>query len=168
MGYGNLPRSPRKLRRHLHLRFAASFQDLWFAWGKGPFTFVPPSDEGTVNKQNVRKWVEALRSGDFKQTTGQLYVDGSYCCLGVACAISGVSISSEHFNSVLPDAVMEWLGVEDSDPEIGERRATQWNDSEGKTFEDIARLIEKEWLGDELPSPRVSSMCEYVTRHKAA
>jgi len=46
--------------------------------------------------------------------------DGSYCCLGVACGIAGVSIHGEHSNSVLPDAVMEWLGVEDSDS--GDRR----------------------------------------------
>ena len=120
-----------------------------------------------MNKQNVRKWVEALRSGDFKQTTGQLYLDGSYCCLGVACVLAGVSIDGEHCNSVLPDAVMEWLGVEDSDPEIGERRATQWNDSEAKKFAEIADLIEKEWLYDELPSRRISSICEYVTRQRA-
>lgn len=121
-----------------------------------------------MNKQNVRKWVEALRSGNFKQATGQLCNDGAYCCLGVACTIANVSINGEHFNSVLPDAVMEWLGVEDSDPEIGERRATQWNDSEAKTFPEIADLIEKEWLGDELPSTRISRIREYVTRRKAA
>jgi len=62
---------------------------------------------------------------------------------------------------------MEWLGVEDSDPEIGERRATQWNDSEAKKFAEIADLIEKEWLYDELPSRRISSICEYVTRQRA-
>ena len=129
---------------------------------------MPLSKRGSVNKQNVRRWVEALRSGDFKQTTGQLYLDGSYCCLGVACAIAGVSINGEHINSVLPDAVMEWLGVKDSDPEIGERRATQWNDSEAKNFAEIADLIENEWLSDELPSPRISLICEYVTRHRAA
>jgi hypothetical protein len=105
-----------------------------------------------VNKQNIRKWVEALRRGDFKQTTGRLYLDGSYCCLGVVCAIAGVWIHGEHSNSVLPDAGMESLGVEDSDPEIGGRRATQWNDSEAKKFAEVADLIEREWLYDELPS----------------
>ncbi len=37
-----------------------------------------------------RKWVEALRSGKFKQGKGQLYItkDNSYCCLGVFCKIN--------------------------------------------------------------------------------
>lgn len=36
------------------------------------------------------KFVAALRSGDFKQGTGQFYNtdDVSYCCLGVACEVA--------------------------------------------------------------------------------
>ena len=42
------------------------------------------------NKENIRKWVEALRSGDFPQTTSTLADSDGYCCLGVACDISGL------------------------------------------------------------------------------
>lgn len=37
-----------------------------------------------------RKWVEALRSGEYKQGRGELLNDeGAYCCLGVLCAMQG-------------------------------------------------------------------------------
>jgi hypothetical protein len=34
--------------------------------------------------------VEQLRSGHWKQIQGFLHVDDGYCCLGVACALSGL------------------------------------------------------------------------------
>lgn len=42
------------------------------------------------NKENIRKWVEALRSGKFQQTNGALRDLDGYCCLGVACEVSGL------------------------------------------------------------------------------
>lgn len=41
-------------------------------------------------KKFIRKWVKALRSGKYIQGTGRLRVGDSYCCLGVACDISGL------------------------------------------------------------------------------
>lgn len=43
-----------------------------------------------VNKEAIKLWVKALRSGRYRQATDTLrYVDSSknmrYCCLGVAC-----------------------------------------------------------------------------------
>jgi hypothetical protein len=48
-----------------------------------------------VNKENIAKWVAALRSGNFKQGHGYLCSyketetgrDYRYCCLGVACQL---------------------------------------------------------------------------------
>jgi hypothetical protein len=48
-----------------------------------------------ANKGNLRKWVAALRSGDYKQGHGHLCTykatetgrDYKYCCLGVACQL---------------------------------------------------------------------------------
>jgi hypothetical protein len=34
-------------------------------------------------KEMLRKWLAALRSGEFSQCQGKLEKDGSYCCLGV-------------------------------------------------------------------------------------
>lgn len=38
-----------------------------------------------------KKWLKALRSGEFKQQEeGYLKFNDKYCCLGVACVVSGV------------------------------------------------------------------------------
>lgn len=89
---------------------------------------------------NAQKWVEALKSGEFKQTTGALHIvdvledgsqDSGYCCLGVACELfdrenPGVVDRTieqapngryvESFNgkdNVLPKVVQRWLGLKD-------------------------------------------------------
>tara|TARA_R110002012_G_scaffold25715_4_gene84720 strand:- start:2258 stop:2629 length:372 start_codon:yes stop_codon:yes gene_type:complete len=44
-----------------------------------------------MKKSDVKKWIKALRSGDYLQVQERLYevneIDGTtaYCCLGVAC-----------------------------------------------------------------------------------
>ena len=47
-----------------------------------------------MNKENVKKWIEALRSDNYRQIVGNLY-DGLYdkdvhcaCAYGVACKIA--------------------------------------------------------------------------------
>lgn len=48
----------------------------------------------TMNKAVGRKWVKALRSGEYEQTTGRLsrtnqHTDSaSFCCLGVLCELA--------------------------------------------------------------------------------
>lgn len=37
--------------------------------------------------ENAKKWVKALRSGEYRQAVGTLSQNGRYCCLGVACDI---------------------------------------------------------------------------------
>ena len=46
-----------------------------------------------MNPELKEKWVEALRSGEFKQTTGMFkktHSDGTerFCCLGVLCVVA--------------------------------------------------------------------------------
>src|SRR5688500_14463606 len=37
----------------------------------------------------MRAWVDALRSGEFRQGKRRLHTDdGRYCCLGVACVVA--------------------------------------------------------------------------------
>lgn len=43
--------------------------------------------------EDIAKWVEALRSGEYKQTQGFLEKEGSYCCLGVYCEVTGIPYS---------------------------------------------------------------------------
>lgn len=47
-------------------------------------------DNQKLPEEFKRKWVEALRSGKYKQGRGQLKdTQDQYCCLGVACIIVG-------------------------------------------------------------------------------
>ncbi len=47
------------------------------------------SDYGKLDPEAKREWVEALRSGKYKQTKGALRHGDAFCCLGVECEISG-------------------------------------------------------------------------------
>jgi hypothetical protein len=40
-------------------------------------------------KEFTLKWLKALRSGYYNQSTGYLCNDVGYCCLGVACMLNG-------------------------------------------------------------------------------
>jgi len=40
-----------------------------------------------ITVEDAQKWANALRSGKYKQTTGELQSQYGYCCLGVACKI---------------------------------------------------------------------------------
>lgn len=95
-----------------------------------------------ANIENIRKWVAALRSGEYSQTKKVLRDDHGFCCLGVACDVyakeyglewesikrpvhyeSGAAptASGYHFNGVgdlLPDEVYEWLGLDGPNPEV--------------------------------------------------
>ena len=121
---------------------------------------------------NAKKWVEALRSGRFKQGKRALttVIGGEEydCCLGVACKVAiesglDLKISGRTMPTlldgqlariydvssygVLPEKVREWLGLMWSDgaygTDAGEHHLTEDNDS-GKTFEQIADIIESQ------------------------
>lgn len=107
--------------------------------------------------ENRKKWVKALRSGSFQQTTGSLRriepwveKDVGYCCLGVACElyqqeVGGLNISNpgtgcltyDGMTSYLPHLVREWLG-------IGEKfmQKLAWKNDNGYSFQAIANFIE--------------------------
>ena len=116
------------------------------------------------------RWVEALRSGKYKQTTGQLNKKGEgFCCLGVLCEIAvedgvilrypagedtgyggedtGYGFSDLMEFSVLPKAVQEWAGIDSSAgefPEAGSKRSLiSLNDDDHLSFAEIADVIEE-------------------------
>jgi hypothetical protein len=116
------------------------------------------------NKDNMRKWVKALRSGEYRQgaeALARVEPDGvlSYCCLGVACEAAikdGLELRSyvsesgqKSFDgclSYLPVLVQEWLGVDDPNPWLGECRAAPMNDNLRWNFDQIADAIEATYL----------------------
>lgn len=119
------------------------------------------------NKERIRLWIEALRSGEYKQGKGALQHNGEFCCLGVACE---VAIKNELDIKVFHDAdgfvqydveynympivVGEWFGFERDDltnPRLGKGiglNAVRVNDELKLSFEEIADALEKRYLTD--------------------
>ena len=104
----------------------------------------------------AKKWVKALRSGKYKQTTSRLKDKTGYCCLGVACELAvkaGVIKKFEPGNSFLPVQVRNWLGLSsrrgayrDGDYFNRNNSLDQLNDYRN-SFKYIARLIERQPKG---------------------
>ena len=108
-----------------------------------------------MNEQVKEKWLNALRSGDYKQTKSCLHKGDGFCCLGVLCDLygkehnvewklvdAGIYYEFQDKKAILPLSVIEWAGVEDDNPEICETPLSRLNDT-GYTFNEIADIIEK-------------------------
>lgn len=122
-----------------------------------------------MKKKIADMWVQALRSGGYKQGRAALcrvYADGSkaYCCLGVLCDLyqknqtknkkKKLSVKAEVTGSfiifngnggVLPNAVKNWAGMSSFDGQIYasyDPNLVRMNDN-GKTFIQIADHIER-------------------------
>lgn len=106
--------------------------------------------------ENRKKWVSALRSGNYQQGTEALRNGDEYCCLGVACDISGLGkwANSEyivvqgretysHFTH-LPSSVKEWLGLLSANGAYRSDFSLIMRNDDGDTFLEIADIIESE------------------------
>jgi hypothetical protein len=104
-----------------------------------------------------KKWVAALRSGEYKQGRDYLYdpFDDQYCCLGVAGAVCGVDKEvmkkacylrdkdyqdTTNDDPIAPESYPKLitLGIKDNKAHV----LASMND-EGKSFSQIADYIEK-------------------------
>jgi hypothetical protein len=102
-------------------------------------------------KANRAKWVAALRSGKYRQARKALTRDGGFCCLGVACDISGLVIwrgdtalaGGDAMHLSLPRAVRDWLGLRTGEGRYGNTCLSGENDN-GAAFAEIADIIEAE------------------------
>jgi hypothetical protein len=121
-----------------------------------------------MNPEFKARWVEALRSGDYKQTQQTLYDGTGYCCLGVACDLlvkDGViktdyytcenenccdewyfGDESEYSSKLLPEKAIEVMEIGMDNPIVDfdgfEHHLAELNDKLGLTFSEIADLIE--------------------------
>lgn len=117
-----------------------------------------------MKKHIAKKWVAALRSGDYKQGKSALRGTDSkdrttFCCLGVLCNLHAQAhpkIAKTQTNpeiylgemDFLPEEVREWAGMKTNDGSYGEE--THWgpesdlaNDNDaGVSFKKIADIIE--------------------------
>lgn len=98
-----------------------------------------------------KKWLKALRSGDYKQGTGQLRDSTDcFCCLGVLCDVQGRRWWKQKGTgewTIGSGDQQDWLGPnnEKLTRDIGGHKhrveLIRMNDC-GKSFEQIAQYIE--------------------------
>jgi hypothetical protein len=112
-----------------------------------------------MNKENIQKWVDALRSGKYEKCQWRLRRGDRYCALGVVCDVSGLGEWADGLycvphegpvRSVLPDIVQILLGVHGNYPYFvplsGGNDISDLNDDPEYSFDMIADIIEKEFL----------------------
>lgn len=121
-----------------------------------------------MNPEIREQWCKALRSGEYKQTTGALRrlpepsSPPGHCCLGVLTDLyvkatgKTKTTYSYRYNGEdmdiwddpgLPIVVMEWAGLSSDNPTLyraGGSCATaiEWNDERGADFQQIADMID--------------------------
>lgn len=101
-----------------------------------------------LNPDFKKRWIEALRSGDYEQGKNSLYKDGKYCCLGVACVLDGIStdvIEKRPYitGAMKPSEDLVQLSKNDiSSTKDLDYVLSDMNDERGISFEGIANWIE--------------------------
>lgn len=111
-------------------------------------------------KRNRKKWIQALRSGKFKQGMVYLEKNGKHCCLGVACRVIQPKGSIDRFkwgggssegSEVLNDGTLDLFGITDDDQDrfsdLNDDRIGKWSGTtdgfvQSAPFEVIAILLE--------------------------
>lgn len=105
--------------------------------------------------QEFKTWIEALRSGKYKQTQGRLERDNKFCCLGVACE---VLIPEEKklrniYNELHGQLTLHQINAQNWLQRIDEdfynktrNKLTNLNDWQDFTFNEIADLLEAVYL----------------------
>lgn len=124
---------------------------------------VPPLSE--EQKIHVKEWLEALRSGDYKQITGRMRTPDGFCCMGVAVDLMGVkweqlsdfSYSSDLSNVAAPryNAWKDWFGfgpftsiAQHTEAKVETTYSlSELNDKLGLSFEVIADIVEEAVFG---------------------
>lgn len=113
-----------------------------------------------MNSEVKKVWVDALRSGNYKQTQGTLSSQGEFCCLGVLCDLyikeheckveeyteektGRRCLKYDNEPGVLPEKVMHWAGLKQNNPVVQGQCLALLNDL-GRTFPEIADMIEEQ------------------------
>jgi hypothetical protein len=61
------------------------------------------------NRELFQKWINALRSGEYKQTRQSLHDDKGYCCLGVLCDVAS---KENKYNMAIDEYDFEFITEE--------------------------------------------------------
>lgn len=99
-----------------------------------------------MNAEWKKKWVAALRSGDFKQGRMRMYEDGANCAFGVLDAIVSeeIGIAQNVRGLWISPTVREIVGIDGTakDLFVGKTTVMAMNDLDQKSFDEIADAIE--------------------------
>ena len=119
-----------------------------------------------MNPRIKQRWLEALRSGEYKQTTENLQDNNGFCCLGVLCDLHAKERGMDWVRlndnyelygeaQTLPLSVQEWAGLDndvvgmvdfeyerDGVMYVTSESLPELNDTWDKNFNEIADLIE--------------------------
>ena len=118
-----------------------------------------------MNPDIKKKWVEALTSGEFKQTKKHLRDTKGHCCLGVLCEVYRKETGKGEWreaaggviefvwvdergrqfqdSEALPPPVVDWADVGDGNPYIGLSASAADANDDGEPFTNIAQAIEE-------------------------
>jgi hypothetical protein len=109
-----------------------------------------------INLEEIKTWIDALRSGNYKQTRKVLQNSKGFCCLGVACDVfipedkKNKTIGKRYLIGNMPTEqpnAPDWLKKMDSDFEKKTGRyLTSLNDHFKFTFMDIADVLEEVYI----------------------
>ena len=93
-----------------------------------------------MKQEIAERWVQALRSGKYKQGRRVLKQGENFCCLGVLCEVTGTPYRPGSVCSAMPSrAARQRLGLDD---ELADNLASL-ND-QGTSFKQLANIIEQE------------------------
>ncbi len=106
-----------------------------------------------MNNVAVKKWIDALRSGDYTQCKNMLRDKDSFCVLGVLCDIHSKEFHCEEdwhgelykmYMNSLPPEVCNWLGEENFELIFGGSDSLiDLNDDGHVDFKELADEIER-------------------------
>lgn len=118
------------------------------------------------NTEVIKKWVEALRSGEYKQTTGKLHrvtlnenlpeEPPGMCCLGVLCdlaakagvvtrVVDGMLMRYDGETHVLPPVVRDWAGLGFDNPYV--KYEVYFEDGPAAAYDPVSVLNDDHRLG---------------------
>lgn len=103
-------------------------------------------------KEHVKEWIVALRSGKYQQAIGKLFDGTGYCCLGVGCIVAGKNFTyhagniwlCENRSQVLPEDVMKYFGIKTEQGRLKNGYLLTSRNDCGNSFSYIAATIEAE------------------------
>lgn len=104
----------------------------------------------------AKRWIEALRSGKYKQGQGELNCNNNFCCLGVLCDLykdelqiktrvveCGVITVYDNATTLLPHSVRTFAEMKSTSGRLTKDLSLVSLNDNGKTFAEIADVIEQ-------------------------